>query len=413
MSQKILLLLSLSLILGLLSLVSAQTPDNAMRPSVLMGDVTSLTASKIVLQTKGGSIDVMLSDKTEFKRVPPDNPILKAAVASTFQEIAVGDKLVVSGILSADKKTLPAKSVYLMTKSDIAQKQTKDSEQWRTRGIAGKVVSVNPQNNQITIEVRGLATSSNVILTPKENTKFRRYAADSVRYSEAKASSVSEIKPGDMLRGLGDKSADGATFTAEEILTGAFQTVAGTVKTINAEKGEVVISDFQTKKDVTIAVGSSATLKKFPEEMAQRMAQMQTAGGGAAGGGIQPAGQGQNRAGGGMRPPQTGNPQGGQNQGGQGRGGFGGMRGGAQGGIDDMLERFPNITVADLKPGDMIAVSSTKTADANRITAIKLLAGVEPFLRMAQASGAVNGGQRGQGGQSSFTIPGLDGIDFP
>ncbi len=413
MSQKTLLLLSLPLILGLLSLVSAQTPDNAMRPSVLMGDVTSLTASKIVLQTKDGSINVMLSDKTEFKRVPPDNPILKAAVASTFQDIAVGDKLVVSGIISADKKTLPAKSVYLMTKSDIAQKQTKDGEQWRTRGIAGKVVSVNPQTNQITIEVRGLATSSNVILTPKANAKFRRYAPDSVKYSETKASSVTEIKPGDMLRALGDKSADGAAFTAEEILAGAFQTVAGTVKTIDAEKGEVVISNFQTKKDVTIIVAQSTTLKKFPEEMAQRMAQMQTVGGGA-GGGIQPAGQGQNRAGGGMRPPQAGNPQSGQNQGGQGRGGFGGgMRGGGQGGIDDMLERFPNITVAELKPGDMIAVSSTKTADANRITAIKLLAGVEPFLRMAQASGAGSGGQRRQGGQGSFNIPGLDGVDFP
>lgn len=90
------------------------------------------------------------------------------------------------------------------------------------------------------------------------------------------------------------------------------------------------------------------------------------------------------------------------------------MRGGAQGGIDDMLERFPNITVADLKAGDMIAVSSTKSANAARLTAIKLLAGVEPFLRAAQASGGNNngGGQRG-GGQTTFNIPGLDGVDLP
>ncbi|MGI8883756.1 MAG: DUF5666 domain-containing protein [Pyrinomonadaceae bacterium] len=389
------------------SIVSAQTPDNAMRPTVLVGDVTSLTESKIVLQTKDGSVEVTLSGKTEFKRVPPENPVLKAAVASTFQDIAVGDRLAVSGIFSADKKTMPAKSVYLMTKSDIAQKQTKESEQWRTRGVSGKVVSVNPQNNQITIEVRGLANSSNVVLTTKENAKFRRYAPDSVKYSETKASSVSEIKPGDMLRALGDKSADGAAFTAEEVLTGAFQNVAGTVKTVDAAKGEVIISDFQTKKDVTIAVGQSTTLKKFPEEMAQRMAMMQTAGGG-----IQPAGQGQNRPGGGMRPPRENSPQGeGRGQGGQGRGGMRG--GGGQGGIDDMLERFPNITVADLKPGDMIAVSSTKSADATRITAIKLLAGVEPFLKTAQATAGNGGGQRGQGGQSSLNIPGLDGVDFP
>ena len=385
-----------------------------MRPTILVGDVTSLTQSKIVLQTKDGAIDVMLSGKTEFKRVPPENPVLKAAVASTFQDIAVGDRLAVSGIFSADKKSLPAKSVYLMTKSDIAQKQTKESEQWRTRGVSGKVVSINPQNSQITIEVRGLANSSNVVLTPKENAKFRRYAPDSVRYSEAKLSSVSEIKPGDMLRALGDKSADGAAFTAEEVLTGAFQTVAGTVKTIDAAKGEVVIADFQTKKDVTISVGQSSTLKKFPEEMAQRMAMMQMGGAAGAGGGIRPAGQGQNAAGGGMRPPQTGNSQSETgNQGGQGRGGFGGMRGGNQGGIDDMLERFPNITVADLKPGDVIAVSSSKSADTSKITAIKLLAGVEPFLKTAQATAGNGGGQRGQGGQGSLNIPGLDGVDFP
>ena len=89
-----------------------------------------------------------------------------------------------------------------------------------------------------------------------------------------------------------------------------------------------------------------------------------------------------------------------------GRGGFGGGR---SGGIDDMLERFPNITTADLKPGDMIAFSSTKNSNIDRIKAIKLLAGVEPFLRMAQAS---NGNQRSQGVSGNFTIPGLDGVGF-
>ncbi|HEX8288499.1 MAG TPA: hypothetical protein VF556_10905 [Pyrinomonadaceae bacterium] len=405
MRQKILLILSLLCIASTFSAVSAQTTDNNLKPSVITGDVTSLDAGKIVLQTKDGAVSVILSDKTEYKRVQPENPSLRNAVASSFSDIGVGDKLAVSGIISADKKTLPARSVFLMTKSDIAQKQTKESEQWRTRGIAGKVVGVNPQNNQITVEVRGLANTTSVVLTPKENAVFRRYAPNSVKYSEAKISSIAELKPGDMLRARGDKSADGAAFTAEEILSGAFQTVAGTVKSIDAEKGEVVISDFQTKKDITISVGSASTLKKFPEEMAQRMAQFQAAGGA---GGIQPAGMGQNRPGG-VQPPQPANPQGERPQG----GGFGGMRGG-QGGIDDMLERFPNITVADLKAGDMIAVSSSRTANADRITAIKLLAGVEPFLRVAQAAGANGGGQRGgQGGQGSFNIPGLDGADFP
>ncbi len=87
--------------------------------------------------------------------------------------------------------------------------------------------------------------------------------------------------------------------------------------------------------------------------------------------------------------------------------GGGGMRGGN---IDDMLERFPNITIADLKVGDMIAASSTKGANLERVTAIKLLSGVEPFLKAQQIS--QGGGRRG-GQDSGFSIPGLDGIGFP
>ena len=110
---------------------------------------------------------------------------------------------------------------------------------------------------------------------------------------------------------------------------------------------------------------------------------------------------------GGQRPvqPTTGAGNGQPGAVGPGGGGFRGPRGG----IDEMLERFPTITAADLKVGDMIAVSSTKSASPDRITAIKLLAGVEPFIRAAQAT---SGGQRGQITQS-LSIPGLEGISFP
>jgi hypothetical protein len=76
-----------------------------------------------------------------------------------------------------------------------------------------------------------------------------------------------------------------------------------------------------------------------------------------------------------------------------------------------MLDRFPNITAADLKVGDVIAVSSTKNGVVDHITAIKLLAGVEPFLRAAQMAAA-----RQQGGPQrslDLNIPGLDGFGTP
>lgn len=384
---------------GIVSGVSAQT-EGAIKPSLISGEVTSVSTEKIVLQTKDGSIDALLSDKTVYKRVPPENP--KSPVESSFSEIGVGDKVVVSGIPANDKKSIPTRTVYLMTKSDISQKQTKELGEWKTRGVSGRITAVNPQTKEITITTPGLMGAKTTVLTPKDNADFLRYAQDSVSYSEAKKSSFTEIAVGDSIRALGDKSEDGATFKAEKILTGAFQTVVGTVTAVNAEKGEVTITNFQTKKPMTIVVDKSSLLKQFPADMAQRMAQVQAMA--AAGGGnmIRPPQGGGNQQG--NQNPQQ-NPQQNPNQNQMNQNGI--NRGG--GSLDDMLERFPTITVADLKVGEMIAVNSTKTANQERITAIKLVSGVEPFTKVQQMPTGGGNRQGGGGVNSSFTIPGFDG----
>ena len=384
------------------------------KPSYLTGDVVFITDSRIILKTKDGDLEIALSSSTEYKRIPPENPVLKAAVDSKLADIAEGDKLLVSGIYGEDKKVLPARSVYLMSKSDIAQKNAKESERWSTRGISGRVASVASSANQVTIEVRGLTNTTSVIVTPKSDAIFKRYKQDSVKYSEAVESTIADIKPGDMLRAVGDRGAEGATFTAEEILTGAFQTVAGTVKSVDAVKNEVVVTQAGTETDVTIAIMPNSAVKRFPEEMAQRMAGMGAAG---PGGGIRPGGGAMTPGGGQQRVMRPGGGQGGERPAGAGPGGPGGpgrgMGGGARGGIDDLFERFPAIAIADLKPGDVIAVSSSKNGNAQRINAIKLLAGVGPFLEAARMQAAAQGGRgRGGAGGETFTIPGLDGFDF-
>lgn len=368
--------------------IAAQGADVGIRAGFAGGEVKSVETGKIVLQTKDGAIDVVLATSTEYKRVPPENPTLKAAVAATLTDIGAGDKLLVTGTVSSDKKQIPAKVVYLMSKADIAQKQSKEAEEWQRRGVVGRATKVDFQNNQVTIAVRGMAGETDVVISPKDTAKFMRYAPDSIRYSEAKQSNLREIFVGDTVRALGDRSEDGATFKAEQVLSGAFQTVAGKVKSVDAAKNEIVVENLQTKQDVTIALSNVSTLKRFPPEMAQRMAQMQMM-----------------RAGG-VQPPQGGGQGQMPNRTGQ---GGGGMRGGD---INDMFERLPAVTIAELKAGEMIAVSSTKTDNPARITAIRLLAGVEPFLTAPQnANGRGRGGRGGQ--DSSFSIPGLDGADFP
>ena len=380
---------------GVSGFVFAQTPEAAIKPRFIAGDVNAISPRSIVIVTKAGQTEVMLTEKTAFKRASAESFNPATATAGVLADIGTGDKVTVSALLATDGKSMNARTVYFVTKADIAAKNAKEAAEWQKRGITGRVVKVDPQTNQINVELRSLTGSSNVTLSPKETAKFLRYAQDSIRYDEAKDSSIAEVKAGDMLRALGDRSADGLSFSAEKVVTGAFQTVAGTVKSIDTAKNEVLIKNLQTGKDVTVVIGDTSVLKRFPAEMAEQMARFQTVGAG----GPRPAGQGA------TQPPVT---SGGQGQTpGAGRG-FGGPR--PAGGIDDMLDRFPNITSADLKVGDIIALSSTKNVNMDRIKAIKLIAGVEPFLRAAQAT---SGGQRGQGVQAGINIPGLDGIGFP
>lgn len=407
----------LFLISGAFALVSAQS----VKPSVVVGDAASVAADKIVVTTKTGPFDVIVNDKSVFKKVSAERPTdLAGATTAAVTDIVVGDKLTVTGIMAADGKSMPARNVYFIAKADIAAKNAKEAAEWQRRGITGKVTAVNASTNQMTVETRTLTATTNVVVTPKDGAKFLRYAPDSVRFDEALPSNVAETKVGDMVRALGDRSSDGLSFSAEQVVAGAFQTVAGTVKSIDPAKNEVVIKNLQTNKDMTIVVGDNSVLKRFPQEQAEMLARFQMMGAG----GARPIGQG-GQGGGQGRPQGAANPggqpggsPGGQQGGmpggqpnGQGRPGGMGMGGGPRaGGVEDMLERSPTITIADLKAGDIIALSSTKTDDATRLKAIKLFAGVEPFLRAAQTSG---GGRRGPGGGPDFNIPGLDGIGFP
>lgn len=366
------------------------------------GEVAAVNAAQnqLTIAGAGGVMNVVIDAKTEFKRIAPDklsDP--SSAVPSSLAEFSIGDKVVAIGVVAEDKKSInPTRRVFLVTKDDLAKKAEADREKWTTRGVAGRVTATNAANNEVTIALRGGAAGGErtVIVAANDKTKFRRYAPNSVKYSEALSSSLVEIKAGDQLRAYGEKSSDGAKLTAEEVVFGSFRMVAGKIEKIDAARGEIVIKDVQTDKPVTIAVGSETLLRRFPPEMAQRMAQMQAM---RAAGALTP-GQGTG-TGGQQRPtPLAGQtpPQGGING--------GGMRGGD---VDAMLERMPALTLGELKIGDAVAASSSVGATPDRVMAIKFVAGIEPFLIAPQTPG---GGNRPQA-SPQINIPGLDGFGAP
>lgn len=120
------------------------------------------------------------------------------------------------------------------------------------------------------------------------------------------------------------------------------------------------VRDVDTKKPLTVKINKDSSVKKIQPQIAQAIANR-----------LHPSPDGPDAA------------KGGRGGGGGGRGagkgdGGGGVRGGAD--VAQMLDNSPTITLADLKVGDAIVVSSTVGAAADKVTAIKLLAGVEPIL---------------------------------
>ncbi|MFZ3215315.1 MAG: hypothetical protein WA192_04570, partial [Candidatus Acidiferrales bacterium] len=83
-------------------------------------------------------------------------------------------------------------------------------------------------------------------------------------------------------------------------------------------------------------------------------------------------------------PPNGG--QGGQRPGGT--AGPGGARAGGRGDFQQIVNRLPPATLSDFAKGDAVMVVSTQSTDADGVTAITLLGGVEAILAAAPAGNA-------------------------
>src|SRR6185503_10090300 len=100
------------LILAMLSLAAIAAaqpaPDPAIKATQVYGKVSAINASTAqfnVTTAAGNVIQVSVSEKTTYERMPPGETDRTKAVATSFQEIAVGDGLVARGFVAADKKS--------------------------------------------------------------------------------------------------------------------------------------------------------------------------------------------------------------------------------------------------------------------------------------------------------------------
>jgi hypothetical protein len=348
-----------------------------------VGTVKAINGNVLTLALDAGTdVTVNVTDTTRMVQVAPGQRDLRAAPAIHVSDLQVGDRIIVRSRASDDPKSITALGIMAMKRTDVDAKKKQDLSDWQKSGVGGLVKAVDPAAGTITIAgpaVAGVAKTT-VIHTTKA-TILRRYAPDSVKFDDAKAAPIEQIKPGDQLRARGEKSADGDEFTAAEIVSGTFRNIAGTIISVDQATKTINVNDLIGKKAMVVKISDESQLKKLSPEMAQRIAMRfrnggaNTAGGGGAGGGNGGAGNGAS----GAAPAGGVNGGGGSAAGGSAAGGAGGGRADFQ----QLVNRLPAATITDFQKGDAVLVVSTQGTDTGGVTAITLLGGVEPVLAAA------------------------------
>lgn len=332
---------------------------------------------------QGAPLDLKLTPDTVGLRVAPGEKSLKNAVPANVTELLVGDRVLVS----QEPNTTNIRRIVIMSASDIQKRDDADRQDWNARGISGVVAAKN--GSTITLRVRSLQGETNPTVTVTGQTKFRRYAPDSVKFADAKPSALAEINVGDQLRARGQKSPDGLAVTADEVIFGTFLTVAGSVVSVDAAASAITVKEIGTGKLLTISITPDSKIKRMPSF----------------------PGPGEPAGGGGVPPP--GGFSGGPPQGGFPRSpprGVAGMPSAGATTIAQMVEMMPNAAVDAVKPGQTVVVSSTKGENADHLTAIVLLANAETLVQMVSRQSGAGGGRPGSdANQQGFQPGGLMG----
>ena len=348
-----------------------------------VGTIKSIQPDSITVAESGGEVTARLLSSTKILRVLPGEKDLKNATTLQPQDLQPGDGVRVRGWAAADAHTIDALEVIVVKPADLAAKQQHDRDDWQKRGVDGIVTNVDAATDVITIKPGAMGANRSIAIRVAKDTILRRYAPDSVKFEDTKPAPIDQIKTGDQLNARGTRSPDGSEVKAEEVVSGTFRYIEGTIKAIDSANNTMTVQDVIAKSAVVVRVSPDSQMWKLPAEMAQRIAIFLK---GAAGGGSgdQPGanGQGQSmRSGQGAAPSAGGARPGTESQTGRGPGGAPGGNGPSN--LQRMLSRSPSIKLADLQKGDAVVILTSASGKSDMVTASKLLAGVEAILTAA------------------------------
>ena len=355
-------------------------------PDRVVGVVTAVDKATHQISVKvdtGETRAVVVSTTSALLRMPPGETSAQKASKISLGEVAVGDRVFARGALIADGKTLEARQVVVSsTAGTTAQTQPQQADA-RKRPMAGRIARVDVDKKEITLLPRGREAVTPPTIVVSDATRFFRYAPDSMDINHASRSSLSQMREGDQLRALGERSEDGARFAATEIIAGSMARTIGEVVSVDAARKELTIKNNEGQT-ITVAIGDRSSLRRVTPEVAATFATRPGRGDGQPG---RPNDRGERRE----RPA---GENGEARRGGAGRPGRGGR------GFQEMLAGLPAISLGELKKGDAVFVSGSEGSGPSRMTAIMLITGdpafMQRFLQRGPNRGPENPGLPGE-----------------
>ena len=319
----------------------------------ILGAVTEFRANSFEMGVKsdnGETVFVPFGTDTEVVQIPPGERDLAKATAALVTGILPGDRVMVSFVAGMPE----ARRIVVISSRDIARRNEAEKLDWQKRGIAG--LAAARDGGPLKVEIRSPQGTRTAMVTVTEKTKIRRYAPDSVKFTDAIAGRMEEIAAGDQVRARGVKSEDGSAITAEEIVFGTFVTRLGPITAIHRESHEIQIQDLIAKQPLTIRLSADSQLKTMPDMRAMML----------------------------HGPP-------------------------AASDIQTTMERFPAASLQDLKIGGAVVVTATKGAKSDTVTAILLLTNADFLVQMASGESGPDALSRLHGGM----LQGPTGLSLP
>jgi hypothetical protein len=332
---------AITVLLTVTGILGAQT-----LPKPILGTVTEFKVDSLEFGVKPDHGDisfVRFGPETEVVRIAPSELDLAKAEPAKLTDIARGDRVLVSFVAGMTE----ARRIVVISANDLAKRDEAARQDWRERGVSGIVASKN--GSEVTLEARSMQDVRTITVTITERTVYRRYAPDSVKFADAKLSTIDEIRKGDQLQARGAKSEDGLRMTAEEVVFGTFLTRMGSITAINPDTREITIQDVTTRQPLAVRFTEDSKFKKLPDFLAML-------------GGKAHEGK--------DAPPRPRD-------------------------LSQMLERLAPARFEDLKVGESVIVSSTRGSNSDAVTAITLLANADFIVQMMHPEATGQAGPHG------------------